>query len=224
LEARFPYEVREEIENCAVRFVLNGSLARALVPFICLDSDPRLISKAALDYAVLRQPDPDLGEFTGPRMMLQLASPDSGQPEDRRAGVLQGLVLLGDRRLLPFLDGCWRLLGTEGRSILTSASSPHTTAGLIEFYLRWLEQTDDESDFGGVLGTLCRLPDISADGMVYDIERAFPASLEEPPVRRLQGWTFADYYEIIRPQLGRLIKRESEPKLTPQLALYWGAR
>jgi hypothetical protein len=43
--------------------------------------------------------------------------------------------------------------------------APHpsgfVTAGLVEFLLRWLEQTDNEEIFGGILGMLCRLPSMA---------------------------------------------------------------
>jgi hypothetical protein len=79
---------------------------------------------------------------------------------------------------------------------------------------------------GGILGTMCRMPSVAHGGVVTDIERAFPANDPEnidQPIRILQTWTFPEYYKLIRPRLKRITGRESDPKLTPQLAHYWGA-
>jgi hypothetical protein len=130
------------------------------------------------------------------------------------------------------LQGCWRWLSPVGRQHLTRATSSYSiggtssniTAGLIEFYLGWLEQTSNESDVGGILGTLCRMPKIASGGVVKDVERAFPATGSDPPLRFLRTWTFPEYYVHIRPRLDRIARDETEPKLTPQVARYWGVR
>jgi hypothetical protein len=222
LEARFGPEEREHLEEGLLAVILQGTPARALVPFFLLDSDLRIVSKAALDYSVLRLPDERGGQFAGPRLMLDTARPDSGQCDERRAGILMGVVLLGDRRLLPLLEGCWKWLGPAGRELLAKATSNGViTAGPVEFYLAWLEQTEDDRDFGGILGTLCRMASISPDGLVHDIERTFPVRPDEPPLRVIESWSFPEYFERIRERIERLTERESEPKLTPQLARYW---
>jgi hypothetical protein len=222
--ARASRDDRLRTERAVAGEVLQGASAGALFPIMNLDTDLAVISTAALDFAVLAQPEEALGEFTGPRLLLAHAGPGSGVPERNRAGILMGLVLLGDRRLLPLLDGCWDWLGTEGQTCLTRCTSGFVTAGLVEFLLRWLEQTDQEGIFGGILGTLCRMPSIAAGGVVTDIERVFPvtrAAGAEEPIRLLRTWTFPAYYEEIRPRIERIAERESEPKLAPQLADYW---
>jgi hypothetical protein len=218
-------DFRAAAEQSVVEAVLQGvTSADALVPFIVLDDDVTVISSASLDLAVLQQPDQTIGPFTGPLTLLGRASPESGLAEHTRAGILTGLVLLGDRRLLPWLEGCWRWLGPQGRETMTRATSGYASAGLIDFFLGWLEQTDDEGDFGGVLGTMCRMPQIVRDGVVKDIERAFPVTASDDPLRVLQTWTFPEYYEVIRPRLKRIAQRESEPKYTEYVKQYWCGR
>src|SRR5262249_19536487 len=158
---RCPEHFREKVEKGLVEAILRGTPAKVLLPFVVLDPDLTVVSTAALDFAVLRQPDEAFEPFTGPRLLLTYASPDGGLPEVTRAGILTGLVLRGDRRLLPLLDGCWRTLGSEGRRWLARATSGYITAGLIDFFLGWLEQTEDETDFGGIVGTLCRMPSVA---------------------------------------------------------------
>ncbi|HEY7429056.1 MAG TPA: hypothetical protein VH682_32800 [Gemmataceae bacterium] len=216
-------EIRGELEKIVVQSVCQGAGVNALLPFIILDPDLGVISTAALDYAVLCGPTEAEGPLTGPKIMLAFAEQESGlKDEYTRAGILMGLVLLGDRRLLPLLDGCWRWLGPEGRQALTRAISGNVTAGLIEFFLGWLEQTDDESDFGGIVGTLCRMPAYAEQ--IHDIERAFPVfspDYPDGPIRVLKTWTFPQYYRRIKSRLKRIEERESEPKLIPEIGRYW---
>jgi hypothetical protein len=216
-------DFRVAVEQSVVGAVLEGvSSADALVPFIVFDDNIGVISGASLDLAVLQKPDEALGPFTGPLSLLGRASPESGLAEHTRAGILVGLVLLGDRRLLPWLAGCWRWLGPDGRRALSAAASGWVSAGLIDFFLSWLEQTDDAENFGGVLGTMCRMPEISKDGMVRDIERDFPAVDPDAALRVLQSWTFPEYYAVIRPRLKRIAQRESEePRYTRYVKQYW---
>lgn len=216
-------EFREQVEKMVVQSVCQGAGVNALMPFILLDPDLSVISTAALDYAVLCEPTDEDGPFTGPKIMLVFAGREGGlKDEYTRAGILTGLVLLGDRRLLPLLDGCWRWLEPEGRQVLTQATSGNITAGLIEFFLNWLEQTDDESDFGGIVGTLCRMNSYAEE--VRDVERAFPAfspDYRDGPVRLLRTWTFSEYYRRIKKRLKKIEERESEPKLIPEIARHW---
>lgn len=216
-------DVRKATEPSIVGVILHGhSTAAALLPFLAFDDDVGVISSAALDFAVLHDVSEGEDPFIGPRSLLEMATPESGLPEPTRAGILTGLAVLGDRRLLLLLDRCWEWLGPEGRQTLTRATSGFASAGLIDFFISWLEQTDDERDFGGILGTLCRLPSIADGGVVRDIERAFPATSSPTPIRLLRTWTFSEYYQEVRPRLDRVAHRESEPKYTPYVARYWG--
>ncbi|MFO0877580.1 MAG: hypothetical protein U0840_09410 [Gemmataceae bacterium] len=223
LERRLDPGERLGVERRLVSLVAAGHAGNGvLVPFIFYDPALTVVSTATLDYAVLEPPDADHGPFAGVQKMLGLARPASGLEEPTRAGILQGLVLLGDRRLLPFLSGCWEWLGEAGRDTLARATSDGAvTAGLVEFLLGWLEQTRDERNFGGILGTLCRLPSASRDGLIHDIERAFPFMPDQPPLRVVQSLTFAEYYDGIRGRLARLAEAEPEPKLTLHLEQYW---
>jgi hypothetical protein len=223
LALRFTAEERVGFVNGLLQLVLQGVSPRLLIPFVFHDLDEAVISKATLDYSVLREPNEAWGPFTGPRLMLHTVETNPQAPDFRNAAVLAGVVLLGDRRLLPYLHGCWKWLGEEGRDYLARATSDGViTAGLVEFFLAWLEETAAERDFGGILGTLCGMPAISPDGKIHDIERAFPVRQGTPPLRLLQSWSFPEYLEHIRPRLERILEREAEPKLTSSLFVYWG--
>jgi hypothetical protein len=224
--ARASVDVRKETEQAIVEGILKGAPAQSLLPIIGFDTNLSVISSATLDMAVLEQPDEHFGPFAGPRRAFKLVAAGNALPDHTRTGVLMGLVLLGDRRLLPMLEGSWRFLGTEGRTWLTRSTSGYATVALIEFFLSWLEQTEDPENFGGILGTLCRMPAVAEGGMVIDLERVFPATAAGPegPVRILDKWTFPEFYTRIQPRLERIAAREAgEPKYTPQVARYWMA-
>jgi len=124
---------------------------------------------------------------------LRLVEADSAETDAACAGILQGLLLLGDRRVLPLLDRCWEPLGEEGRRILIHSWSGFVYASTIEFLPGWLECEEDESMYGSIAGTLGGYP-LRGDAhpFVLDVERKFSADGEEegPPVKVAGEWTF----------------------------------
>lgn len=170
--------------------------------------------------------------MTGPRTLREMA----GNPrisDETRAGILAGLLVLGDRRTLPYLRGCWRLLPplppdraaalTDPRMRLTNATTGVVHASHIEFFLDWLEDAD-ESEFGAIAGALVRLARASSYPKVVDIQRRFPATPddENPVITTLAEWTFNEYGQLIAPRLLDLGRRENEPKVLPVLLEAWG--
>jgi hypothetical protein len=190
-----------------------------MYPFLLLDEDLGIISLATQVYALLRGPKPGEAPFCGVENLLSIVD-EVPLEQLRKAAILRGLILLGDRRLLPLLNGCWRRLGPDGRQVLSQASSGLVTVGLVEFLLDWLEQADNEGDFGAVVAAFCKMPELSTQGAVAEIERAIPCD-PRAPVQLIRSWTFPDYLELIRPQLERLAKRETEPKVIPFVFEHW---
>jgi hypothetical protein len=94
---------------------------------------------------------------------------------------------------------------------------------VIDFYLDWLEDADEES-FGGVAGTLGRMALSPAVPKVLDVERKFPANAPDgrPPVKIINEWTIEEYGRIIEPRLRDLARRESEPRVMPAVLEAWG--
>jgi hypothetical protein len=219
---RFPAEARAQICVLVGRAVEEGGPnCQAVQPFLLFDPDSNVSSTAAMSTAVYR-PIKDDDPLTGPRFLMKMARrPDAS--EGVRTAILMGLVLLGDRRLLPMLRGCWELLGEEGRHALARVGSGFATAGLIEFLVDWLESTDDENIFGAIAGTLARLRDVAQGGRVYEIERELPVNStnREKPIRLLNSWTFEEYGQRLRVRLERLAEGESEPKVIPVLLRHW---
>lgn len=196
----------------------------ALLPFVLGDTDRGVVSTATIDVAMLmRRTDGD--PLTGPKFFAKrLEDPET--PAFRTVGILSGLILLGDERILPLVKGRWRLFDSaDDRRQLAAASSGTVSTLLVEFLLDWLEDTTDESDVGAITGALVRMPVIARGGCVIREQRCFPIfdAADEPPVRLVDRWSFEDYAEIIRPRLEPLMARESEPKIIRKILEAWTA-
>lgn len=214
---------RLRLEQSVSQFIEEGKTSTlALLPFVLADTDAGIISTATIDTAMLmRRSSGD--PLTGPRHLAgQLDRPDL--PEARRVAILSGLILLGDERVLPLVKGRWRQIESEEHRLqLAAAHAGAVSTLLIEFLLDWLEQTDDESDVGAIVGALARMPEIAHPGIVIRERRCFPIfdAGDEPPVSIEEQWSFEEYAQVLRPRLSPLIARESEPKVIPMILEAW---
>ncbi len=121
------------------------------------------------------------------------------------------------------LHRCWVRLSAEERQRLTHAYSGFVYAGIVSFYLDWLEDADEET-FGLVAAALTNMPLTAAAPKVLDIERVFPATASAggPSVRILGEWSFKEYGRVLEPRFRDLLRRENEPKVLPQVMAAWG--
>jgi hypothetical protein len=192
----------------------------ALMPVLQVESDAAVISTAAVAYASLMPKQGD-DPISGPRFLARLLDPAGSKTS---LGILMGLVLVGDERILPLISGRWREFDEEDRVTLAGARSGLVSTAQIEFLLDWLESTDSESDVGGIAGTLAAMPGFSGDGCVRRIRRHFPVfDAPDEPIVCLAEWSFPQYAALIKPRLMPLIEREGEPKVLPFVLRAWGA-
>ncbi len=216
-------EQRKALLARVVDVVERGTASpNALMPFVYADDDLGVISSGALAIAQL-EPGKAGDPLPGPRLLRQMA--DGTDREAVRVAILQGLLLLGDRRVLPLLRGCWRNLSPWGREELTRANSGTVSASHIAFLLDWLEDAD-ESTFGAICAALRRMPEYAIQHVVVDVERAFPASAagNEPPIKVLGRWTIEEYGQTLKPRFQDLLRRESEPRVLPDVMRAWGIK
>ncbi len=197
--------------------------ALSLLPFILADPARQVIHTAALE-ATLLVPMADGDPLTGPRTLLAFA--DTFSAGHARAGILGGLLLLGDRRILPLIrEERWRL-APAGRSMLMEAWSGYALAAQIDFLVDWLEDAP-EYDFGGIVAALAAIPERASHSAVIDVERRFPRRCGDddgPPLIITARWSIEEYAAILAPRLLDLHRRETPPR-TLQLALdAWGIR
>lgn len=192
-----------------------------LQPFLSADEDPAVISTASLNLAVLI-PLVDGDPLTGPREVLRFT--EGADTDATYAGILQGILLLGDRRILPLLDRCWEPLGPEGRRILLHSWSGFVYASTIDFLLSWLESATAESEYGSIAGVLASYP-LRKDAFpfVADVERKFPANGpgKGPCVRQLGRWTFEEYGKIIAPRVKAIAAAETGERVIPKVLGAW---
>jgi hypothetical protein len=209
----------------AVSLPIGEESARALTPFITRESDVGVISSAAIDVAMLMPPSEDK-PLAGPAYLAELAM-HAEIGEAARVGLVQALLLLGDRRVQPFIERVWQLLTPEQRTSVTHARSGLAYASMIEFYMAQLDE-EDEVLFGALAAALAQLPLQTLDGMkpdrVSDVERRFPSSMRDTqsPLMLKQEWSVAEYGGVIADKLRALAARESEPKILPLVMYIWG--
>jgi hypothetical protein len=222
---RISTEDRLELLRAATDLVERRQLSlNALLPFIITDPEHVVVSSAALNFAVL-MPLQGGDPLTGPKYLLDgLASTGDSTVQ---VGVLSALLLLGDRRVVKLLDHCWDGLDYGSKEALTHARSGNLFAAVVEFYLDWLDSLDDQTDgreFGAVTAALTRLPSSTAQGIVVDVKRTFPANSvgDQPEIEVLSEWTVAEFGRRIEPRLRAVHAREREPRITPHVFRAWG--
>jgi hypothetical protein len=220
---RLPAQARLQFEQ----IICDGVMERrtgycALLPFMICETDDSVVSTASLDLAML-MPREHGDPLTGPKFILARFE-RAGDAPMRQLGMLSGLLLLGDERLLPLIKGKWKeIKSAEHRSRLAAARSGFVLTLQVEFLLDWLETTGNEGDIGAIAAAMVKMPYQAQAGAVMRQRRCFPASDAAPgkAIECLESVSFPEYAERIRPRLERLIARESEPKVIPMILTSW---
>jgi hypothetical protein len=197
----------------------HGKGHMGLMMFLAVDDNPAVQSSAALSLSVLYDPE-DGDELAGPAFVVRTLLNRESDPESQGVG-LGGVLLLGDKRVMPLLEDAWEQLSEEAQLAMTKAKSGFVSEGIVEFWLNCLESGCSESVFGSVVAAIAKMPVIAQVPFVLDIERLFPAYAGGEPMRPLRRTSFSDYLEEIRPRLEALEEEESEPKLIPKIYEIW---
>lgn len=219
---------RQVLLDVSLLLESDGAQIRALAPFIFNDPDQFVISSAALNLATispLYEGDP----LTGPKRCLQIVAEHSDGTDVTTVGVLTGLLALGDRRIVPLLDGIWSSLSRDSQLALTTAPCDWVCASMVEFWLRWLEDVE-ENGFGFPAQAVMRAAVQSEGNEVLDVRRRFPAPFNlseveiqrEAPVRYMHTWSTHEFGRIIEPRLRRLYLREIYSPVFPAVMEAWG--
>ena len=197
----------------------HGKGHMGLMMFLAVDDNSAVQSSAALSLSVLFDPE-DGDELAGPAFVVRTLLNRESDPESQGIG-LGGVLLLGDKRVMPLLEDAWGQLSEEAQLAMTKAKSGFVSEGIVEFWLNCLESGCSESVFGSVVAAIAKMPVIAQVPFVVDIERLFPAYAGGEPMRPLRRTSFEDYLEEIRPRLEALEEEESEPKLIPKIYEVW---
>lgn len=178
----------------------------ALSAFLYVEEDSDVAAQAALDFAMTCTYVGDA--LVGPRHLRAVAD-DAETTPAARAGIFRGLLLLGDRRVLPLLDRCWESLDARHRKRLTHAAPVPLFASMYEFYMDWFLLEEDEDVQGAVASAIARAyvhHQLVPGGVIRDIERSYPASssADGDPVRVVAEWSLFDFARHIEPRLREL--------------------
>ncbi len=187
------------------------------------ETEHRLIASAALDFALYVTPE-DGDPLTGPRTLRELATrPEC--PDHTRAGLLSGLLWLGDRRTAPLLERCWELLTAQGQSRLAFAHSGYMYPSTVSFLLDWLDACAAANDWKTftIVSAGLQLAG-GTGGRVVDVERRFPVWQEDgtPPLRVLHEWSVPAYGRLIEARLHTLRAQEPLPGILHLAQRAWG--
>jgi hypothetical protein len=213
-------ERREMLTEFSGMIEQNDGLGHmGLMMFLAADTDPGIRSSAALSLSVLFVPE-DGDELAGPRFVIHtLVNHDGGAPGQGAA--LGGVLLLGDKRIMPLLAEVWDELSEQAQLEMTAAKSGFVSEGVLEFWLDRLEEGCSESVFGSAVAAIAKMPVIAQVPFVLDVERILPAYGGGEPMKLLRRTSFADFLEEIRPRLEALEAEEAEPKVIPRIFEIW---
>lgn len=201
--------------------VINGQYGvQALMPFLCCDPARVVASSAALDYIVLAPTD--VKNTTAG--VIELIDLYERGALSNGVAVLGGMIMSGDRRILPLLAGPCRSLSCEEVEILIKCRGSYLTAAVIEFYLEWLESLDSGTNsdtFAAVAAGFANLAIGASDNQVHDIERIIP-STSESAVRVLNQWPLSEYASNIAERLENIARKEEGEPIIPVVMEMWG--
>ncbi len=221
IEARLTIGERLRMIEQVAGFVARYRLpfGRVFNPFLYLEQDDSVFTTALMTFVSYFDEPGDDSTMTGPEAVLALLS--TFLP--RRQGLtISTLLLLGDQRLLPLLDGIWRRLDGEATLALTRNRTGFMYVAVAEFYLRWLEDID-ESAYGVPAAGLVQMRRSAIHPVVMDVERDLP--VRDPatnPIRTIREWTIAEFATEIEPRLRTLLAKEGEEQVIPFVLQEWG--
>lgn len=204
----------------------GAGYTNGLLPFLVEDHDPSVVAAAACEMAILL-PLEDGDPMSGPRYVRSFIAEIAR--DDSRAGIIAGLLSLGDKRVDPLVARAWRDLGDEGRqSLALLIQAVHGLhAGTVKFLLDWLEDeaaSPGTPSFGMVAATMARAGLHAADSGVVDVVRAFPviAAPEGKPFRVVRTWSREELRPILRRRLERLAAADPPSELIASVLRCWG--
>jgi hypothetical protein len=197
-----------------------------LLPFLLQDPDPSVVSAAACELAILL-PLAEGNPLTGPSHVASLI--DEVEQEDARAGLIAGLLLLGDLRVEGLVERAWRRLDDEGKQTLAlliqSFHGLHLLA--VRFLLGWLEDEATRPDspaFGVVAATMARAGGHAAEHGVVEVRRAFPVTdaPEGRPYEIVRHWTLEQFLPLVSERLLGLASAGHPSELVFSVLRHWG--
>ena len=220
LNARVPVEERNELLDRVTEAVAGGaSNVLALLPFLQHEASSTIVGRAAQSFATL-MPLTAGDEMTGPRTIASML--EHADSPVVQAGLVTGLLLLGDRRVLVHLEGVWAKLEPEARAEVAGLQTPFAYASLVEWLIASLEGADDASR-EEIAGLLVRLAG-EGRARVLEVTRKFPENARDdrPEIEVIGEWSAPEFVKRHADRLRAIAAREVTPQYLPAILRAWG--
>lgn len=143
---------------------------------------------------------------------------------DHEGSIVAGILHTGDERVVPLVEESWKWLTRGARIRFFKSSPPITTYAYLQFAITRLDESHgDEELFVAVYNALEALPTKAIIRRIAEVNFEFGGDIEGLPVQVVEdsGSTFAEYAEGSMKALKAIAKRESKPKLVPDLIKSW---
>lgn len=214
---------RAECYRALEQEVEKGDVSlNALLPFLLVEADGRLVSTAALDIAMVGKPADD-DPLAWPRWVAQQVA--ELRPANVGA-VFGGLVALGDVRVNELLQPLRVLLSPDDVHVAARCTTGFPSLTAFEFWLGWLEEQpgDAEDPYWGNLASALALLARDRQRLTFtEHERPFGYlwTGQVPPGPRRE-WTLEEVGRHYAPRLYALEAREAPPKVMSHVLLMYG--
>ncbi len=194
----------------------------ALLPFLQHEPEPAAVALAAAAFATLAPLEND-DAMSGPDAVVRLA--EHAEDDGTRAGLLAGVLALGDRRVLPLLRASWQALEPAVRVRLAGLrpTSPLAFEAVVEFWLEALEAADAET-FAPISWALAAVASGAAPPRIFDVRRRFPVNGpdDREEIEILRDRPLPEYAKLLEPRLRALAQRVDAPEAMRALCAAWG--
>lgn len=200
-------ERSEELQALAAAIEQRrGRAILALMPFITAETEPQIISTAALSLCNLFPVEDD--PLAGPRFLGSVLC--QNPVTDATAGAaLGGMMLLGDERVSGLIRQIWDKWPSETRIEAVRRHSPFVLKAHIDLLLEFLAIETDLATYGSIAAALANAAVRADKNGVCEVERVFPAwSAPDQPVKIKSRWSRHEFATEIRSQLNHLIEAE----------------
>lgn len=219
-------DTRMLLENEMIRLVeAEKVLPVVFLPFLVLDQDVAVITKAAIDFvSASGYIDGELyalGELRGLFRRNTLAN---------RGAVFGALVAMGDEEVFTFLEEVRADLSVEEINQATRVHTQFAQHRAIQYWLglaKAVADSEDETDqrnFGSYAAALILVLEHDAFGKVYSGKRHFPCYKNLKPITIDREWSVEEYAELIAKDLYLIEQVEEAPRLFSDVLRKWGLK
>lgn len=208
---------------------LNQGISRGelrhdvLIPLVMWEPDDHIASTASLDLVAFSAIGED-GIPSGLRAIWDHLEHGVVNP----GAVVGGLILLGDRNLMPGVEPLRKHLHPRGAMAAAArCRSNRLFHASVDFWLNWAEELVDRTDPAGeeafslCATALVNLRTAASLDAVVDAYRTYPSN-PSGSIQYLRQWTLSSYADHIAPRLLALEAEERAPKVMNQVLIAWG--